>query len=591
HRVPPLFLGPPESAGRPGGTERAGLRPTVDQMRGDVVPAIDRLLDPDTDEALLAAALIARAKVERTVPSHDRAPLRARVSSFLRCDPTRADAPRVAEAAALALGLLGDAEATNTLLGLALDDEEGRAHVGGPVPSRLRAFAAYALGLLGERTLDVDVRDAVRRGLLEVLERAPSTELDVRVGAVRALAVVPFPRTEPAARSRTAGVTRLDPATVVARLWRFVDEDGSVPADRGSALLRAQIPIAASRIVMRGGPSTNAAERCRAWLVRESVVLARATGGAEEVRWSALIALGVLCGDSADPIAREASAALFERACSPDDEQARCFASMALARAAARAGSAPEPLRLREEVERFLLGAVTSEPLEVGAWSALGLGVLGRARLDAGGRVSNRTRRVLRSAFQERRSPAFRGAYALALGLVEDRGASGLLLDALRRIGRGQDALRGDICLALGLMRADDAADTLVELVGSSRYRVPLMRHAALGLALVGDPRAAGVLEARLTDAVGLASLTAIAAGIGGLSESTSVNRLLPRLRAEPANNRTGAVRPFVCAAIGIACDCGDVPWRAVYAAGWNHRASGTALVDLERATGLLDVL
>ncbi|MEL6430769.1 MAG: hypothetical protein AAFU73_16945 [Planctomycetota bacterium] len=69
------------------------------------------------------------------------------------------------------------------------------------------------------------------------------------------------------------------------------------------------------------------------------------------------------------------------------------------------------------------------------------------------------------------------------------------------------------------------------------------------------------------------------------------MNRLLPRLRAEPANNRTGAVRPFVCAAIGIACDCGDVPWRAVYAAGWNHRASGTALVDLERATGLLDVL
>jgi hypothetical protein len=121
--------------------ERNDLAPTVDQVRGKVVPALLAILADERDNDLVTGAMIALAKIGDGGDARTGRDLEAALSAFL-------DAPsqEVRETAAVSLGILASPRAIPTLAHLLWDTDEGRDACGKKeVDYRTRAFAAYGL--------------------------------------------------------------------------------------------------------------------------------------------------------------------------------------------------------------------------------------------------------------------------------------------------------------------------------------------------------------------------------------------------------------------------------------------------------------
>lgn len=492
----------------------------------------------------------------------------------------------VGERAVLALGVLGDDGAVPLLAELVLDGSNARRVSGSRVSPRRRVFAAYALGLIAARTEDADVRRTIARTLLGVLGQGSGERpfAELQIAAVRALAAVPL-EWEPSASDvdGVEGAASVDRASVLDALTAIL---GAPSAHRGAAgRVRAQTPIAMARLA-GGGGSSPALRAYRARLASELIERARAAGETAAVRQSLVIALGWLgCADAPD--AERIVSALEELSEDQTDAQVEHLALMALARIAACPGRAALSARIVECLER----ALVSDDGGRSSWAALALGVAGRAALDEGGSVSPRTRALLRRCFRHRCAPEFRGAYAVALGLIRDAGATPLLLNALEGYGAREHELRGHLCIALGLIGARSAGDALVEIVRRSMSATDLMRRAPLALALHGDPRGPEVLETALLDVEDHASLAAIAAGLGGLREPASVARLASLAAGETYEWFPAGKRGLVWAAVGSASGDASGWRRALFADGWNDAAGVDTLSHRETGTGVLDVL
>ena len=138
----------------PEGGPHQPLRPAEAQLRGQVVPALLEALHADPGVDLRTAILIALGKIGDDPSSRTSTSLAAHIRPFLS-DSNQ----EVAETAAIALGILASERSVFLLADLLGDTPAGRKAVGErEVPYRTRAFAAYGLGLVGNRSSREDVR-------------------------------------------------------------------------------------------------------------------------------------------------------------------------------------------------------------------------------------------------------------------------------------------------------------------------------------------------------------------------------------------------------------------------------------------------
>ncbi|RMH03760.1 MAG: hypothetical protein D6702_05030 [Planctomycetota bacterium] len=357
---------------------------------------------------------------------------------------------RVVEASALGLGVLGGTPSQPLLAALLADRSEGRALVGRhEVPPRVRAFAAYGLGLLAPATPWPGLREAIADALeagLEEDRRQPTPDL----GVACALALGQFP-----------GPDAVDRAPLLL---------GVVRDPRRHDQVRAAAAVAAARLLGRAGDGPLTRETLRAFTKR-----LQARGEDVRVRASLALALGRLGSIPVlAPVAVEPLVECFE---DEPDPRVRHTAALALA----EIGAGTHPVAQTRALPALLAGLARGPDRERG-WAALGLAWAALLAQEDGRSLPLAVPQRILEAFPDRNRMQLRSAAALALGVMRHRPAEEALLAALDEIG--DPRLRAELVAGLALLARPSV---LLERIPAEFGRLDPLREdyqaACLGLA------------------------------------------------------------------------------------------------------------
>jgi HEAT repeat protein len=540
------------------------------------VPALVRTLETEHEQDVVTGAMIALARIADGDLRVHAAEWSALFERFER-DPNQ----EIAETSLVARGILGWEGSAPGLADLLLDGPEGRKREGGrAVTTRTRSFAAYALGLLGERARSEDLRRFVVHHLLHALREesvrgadAHKALPDLQTATAIAIGIVPLawagkdvngkPKTPAGGLSRESEIENL--------LLLLRDKEQPAAA-------RAHAPESLARL-LAGAPTET-----RDAVVKDLINALSDAREKNEVAAGCALALGRIGDADRDPTDVMIRAVL-RRASDDVDVPTRCFALIALAEVGSRPGEGEDPEIGARDAQEFLLNRLAHGKVREREWSALGLGVLERARISAGREPSLSVRSSLRGALFDAASSDEIGALSIAEGLAGDRSCADLLL---KKLERNADAgTRGYLAVGLGMVGAEEALGPLKKVLGESRYRPDILREAAIGLALLGDRELVPNLLTTLSEAHGAAAQAAAATALGFIGDA----RTLEPLAKLCANQNTPtSARAFATVALGIVGDRDRLPWHVSIACGINYRAITETLLDPHGA-GLLDIL
>ena len=443
------------------------------------------------------------------------------------------------EAAALALGVVGSTEALADLRALLLDEPRGRRLVGRSegVEEPMRAFAAAALGLIGDPAAGPD------------LERAVAGDGARPDRSIAQLALL------------SLGMVRGRESETAAFLLATMKRRDLDP------IVRAQAPIALAHLA--AAPAGEAAARA----ALGALVGALQDPATEaDLRRSAAVALGRLARVD-DAEARSELEALVLRG---SDGPARQFALIALAEIGARDAEARRHVDEQESLERFMLRQLVDPArASLKPFAALALGVWGRNEAL----MPDARRRAIAKLLEHldsERSPSHQGALALALGLLDAREAIAPVARALA--GTRDPGFKGHAALALGLLRARDHAAALRDELARTGLAPLYETQLAQALGLMGDPRAVPTLLDRLARADTFAEVAAVAQALGRIGDASAVDPLLSLLADA---NAPAARRGVAAVALGLLAQKGELPWNVPFRAGTNYCARAEALAEI----------
>lgn len=556
-------LGRGESTG-----DAAPLRPSAWVVTSRVVPALRRALGESDGVDLRSACLLALAKIGED-PAGE---------SLFEVLVGHLDDPvqEIGESAALALGLSGHERALFLLADLLDDRESARKRLGGrSVPTRTRAFAAYALGLGAARSVREDVRRFAVSRLAASLSKERFASADVPVAVIQALGLV---------RLETLGEADAEDAVSASRSGQVRHLIALLERDDLDARVRAHVPgsLAALLEGVEGSPAGDALKQRVA--TRLVALLEPHADATAELRQGAVVGLQLLGDADADAIDRGIAQTL-RRAARDFEPLTRGLALVALGDSAARAGARAEDPAVRRDVRSFLLARLGEGTTMTRPWAAFALAVGERRRLREGRDADPDLARALRGALAAARSPEERTAMSLALGLIEDVAARAPVQELFG--GPGSDDVRGTFAVALGLLRAPAAVEPLSRTVRESRFRPGLLRDAAVGLALIGDKGAVPMLAGELADAGSLASQAALCAALGTVGDARAVETLIAFLGNDEVTSRA---RAFAAAALGNVADPAPLPFNSPIAGRVVWRSAPETLIDPAGGRGILDL-
>ncbi len=547
----PLFrVGDSETGG--GSSAHDPDRATRRAVVRDVLPALLHALDPANrcDPDTVATAWLAWAKVATGPADVERLLAAAR----------RRDLPsQVHEAAVLALGLLRrtgpeDAFDGRTLDGVravlfaVLDDE---------LPTRTRCFAAIALGLLGDQASDDS--DPFARGGRETVRglwtrlREKSAGDEVPVALLVALS-----------RQRPDAV----PSGVLEGL-RSLAVFGRLEGRSIGRAARAHAVTALACLMPREGGAG----------VFLGLLAARGTD--EDVRRSAVLALGD-GARSLDPTTRVETARRLCDAARACDRDTTGLVFVALAQVlAADFAAGSDAVAAGSAADETLLKAVAGGTFDHRPFAALALGIAAapsRAARDVEAFASFRARALealRRGAGEEGSDPDSRGAYCLALGLLEDEGSVELLRSVVVRRG-AVESLRAHACAALGFVgtRTPETLAVLRTAV-ADRSSDPVRREAARALGMLGDVSAVPGLVKELGAGGSDHALARIVLAIGSIRDASAIAPLAALVRGRASSD---SVRALACAGLGCLGDLEPTPSLSALAARVNYLARTDAL-------------
>ncbi len=548
--------------------ERQAFRPSPGLVFETVAPALLRVLQEEQQNDLIGAALVALGRLG-TPPAESELAIEPALRKFV--DHANAN---VSELAVLALGIHGDDTSVFTLSKLLEGDARAQLRGRETVPERQRAFAAYALGLIGSRTANEDVRSYIVHQLTRALRTHRTGPLDVPVACVQALGLVPLAvEVGYTPGERIDSPTRCRQAQIAWLLDLY-------EARSTKFLVRAHVPTALARLVADVPESTGLRARA-AQLCLE--VLGPRSRAQREIRQSAALALGALGDADDDVLDREIRRDLQRVATATGDPTVRHFAHIALAQVGARPGTGVgEPLSGRDAVATFLRKELHAGRSTSRAWTALATGLHARHLADVGVAVDSDTTALLVAGLRDAHSTRDLGAFAIATGLGGAAPGTSRLVEVVQ--GHGDDSTAGYAALGLGLMRARSAAPQLVELVENSRFRPLRISQAAIALALLGDRQTGPRLADMLADAGSFASQSALAQALGQAGDARVVPRLVELLEDQGSSD---LARAFAAYALGVVCEQDMLPWRWKYSCGVNYLAATPSLTGNR---GILDL-
>lgn len=544
-----------------GGKAPATLRPNAAQISNYAVrPLVDALRN-ETNRDIQTGALLALAKIGQEP---------AQMVELFR-DMIKSSEQEVSETACLALGVLAAHEGVPTLVDIYEDTESARKLVGKrEVPFRTRTFAAYGLGLIGARTSETEVRDAVQSRLLRYMtgEGAKrASQKDLRVASIIALGLIEDPD------RRAAAV-----------LNRYFEENRAK-----ETLICSHVPNAIAR-TLNNASANERAPYVQSWI---GMLAAPGENRDREVRQSMVQAVGMLTRAD-DAFAKNALTVLqdkIEKELSKND-LAAYFGLISI-------GQIAGTTQPGNEFEKYLLEKALANGGRVmtRAWAAIALGVEGFAQANGTLHVAPNPKvgEALVGKTLDIKDPEQLAAYGIGLGLLHYTPASARVQELFQEIK--DDTYRGYFATALGLMGDQSAVPMIQTAVSKATRRPELLRECAIGLGLLGDKSVVRTLLAILGNpenkTLAVQAATATALGFVGdhraISNADPKETTLPRMLMD--KTLTAESRAFAAVAIGLVCDKEEFPWNFKISCDLNYVASTPTLSDFANQTGILNIL
>ncbi len=560
------------------------LKASQNQIRDAVAPTLLTVLDQGGSNELLIHSLHSLAKL-RDLPVDPEAYDFTDAAREL----LRSGNQDVAEKAVLALGIRGEERFFPWLQDILTESPRAHALIGDTsVGYQLRAFAAYALGLLAERTERPELRLRIYQTLMDAL---PTERDEVQAACVFSLGLTPLPVLVPDtdgkvtappedlealadSRSTVADSTHGRIEQVLALLSLF--EDASL-----SYVVRSQIPESLARLLVDAPRSL----RDRVSLTLLSAASAH-TREPKEVQHAAVIALGSLgnCGDA--PLDQEIRKELARVAYkSSADRQTRYFAMIALGEMSARPGRGGDRWAGIETTRKLFLHNLKRSRGQTLCWTALGLGLLERSAPQRGSAPDPQVSKALRLALQNNRSGEVVGALAIALGLVGDAESEHPLVE--RMVETGETHVRGYCALGLGMIHAYGAVPRVRTILEESTQDPFALERSAISLSLLRDQDTGHRLFEMLEEASNPEVQASIASALGWIQDPRPILGLCTRLRDKTVDDNS---RAWAAVALGRICDADDLPWVGRASIRTQYDVNLPTLIEPEFRGGLLDL-
>lgn len=545
------------------GAARAPLaRSDVDAR---IVPALLAALERERDPDIVCATLIALAKLGRDADEGTAREIDERSRKLLR-----SPALAIANAAVLALGLLGRDGALAGLTEIARDGELGRALLEvESVPTQTRGIAVYALALLAERSKSTYVHESVRATLCAELDRPVDGIGEHHANCVVALGSMPL--------RWVAGESVVSVA--VERLFALLADA------RAPLLARAQAPRALARLTSGAGESvrTRLANALLAPLAPERHEHAA-------LREACALALGQVGSAEDLELDRAIRGGLARRVTADDDVQLRAFALIALAQCGGRVRGIAQAQGGVDEVRAVLAAEFERAEGRLSAWAALAIGVQENALRATGRATSAAQLTLLRREFATPSVPPQFDAVALALGIAGDSAVTPLVRRRFGELQAERGAVPGRLALALALLDDEDACPAVRAALEQNPYSVELHRDALVAAALLGGRTPSTFLTGALWRARGLTSRGAAVTALAVSPAEPPVSALLERLGGHDSWNDSS--RASAAAALGIVGSGENVPWNATFALDFDYRVSTSVLRSEDGdGDGILELL
>ncbi len=520
---------------------------------GRIVPALLTALDNDPSEALRTGAMLSLARIGATAetsPSSEEM-----LAKFV--DQLDDKNQRIAETACIAIGILAVPESLQPLTELLLDSEAGRASLGRhEVPRRVRAFAAYGLGLVA-RDAGPELRAQATRALVASLAAQPGSMPDERIAAVVALSMI-----DPRERENEGLAERL--------LELLAEDDENLST-------RSHVPAALATIA----PFLEAEAQER--VLDELLDTATRKTERDLLRAGCVIALGRLADSDEDKFDAKVRKALMKVTTSGSYRE-RSYALIALAQIGARAGTGKgDPHDGTVDIQKFFLKQLAHSKQRERPWYGLALGLLARHMRDAGDAASADAKEEMRDALRAAKSPNERVAFAVALGLAGDADAVEGLLEELDEL---DPAMRGDVALAIGMTGSTGAIQALSDSLSAAQHEPHSLQNTARALALLGDTNVVTAVQALGEECDCALSHQGMALALGRTRHPNAVAPLLALLEGE---NSSELERGYAALGLGYAADKDTTAWSYRISADVHYRAYATTLTS-EDLSGILDL-
>ena len=247
------------------------------------------------------------------------------------------------------------------------------------------------------------------------------------------------------------------------------------------------------------------------------------------------------------------------------DVQTRHFCFISLA----KIGAADENPSENAETHADMLDLLTSQvtkPSEQGnrSWAALASALYARAHTDAQPDVIDR----LTAAYQKEKDPSFKGAFAIALGLLNAQSIAPELHDDFME--SSDDDFRGYAAVALGFLKNTASSDALRSKIQDKTTTPTFRLQTATGLGLMGDEEAIDVLISTLESAQTLGVSSAVAKSLGLIGDRNAIG---PLNNLAKDSNRTDLTRAFAAVSLGMVGEKTDLPFNASISEDNNYRA------------------
>lgn len=568
--------GPPAADGR-SVLMSSPLAPSRNLVTAKVTPVLLKIAAESEKDDMVAAALLALGRVveaDSPVAARARAVIEARISA-----PNVA----VADSAILALGLLGQPEASAALADILRVTPAGKRLVDSEsMPLRKRAFAAHALGLAAVRTEDVLERQRIALELVASLEEDSHAANDVPVAALSSLGLVNLPSRLQVPAEDLRERKGLEHVLSNRGLTRFL-AGWALSSQRGRTRLSTVIRAHACVALARAAADTD--EALRASVVERLTALGGHPKAHVQVRTAANIGLGEVARAGNAPCDRGARRHLLDAVDRGQPLEAR-FARIAVATAASRPGAGDDAFSGTDEVRSTLTGDLARSSSGEMAWSALALGILEERSRIAGRDNDGSVVRALNTLAMRRRSDNDSAALGIGLALAArdtERASSAGERLVMELNDTSTPEMRGFLAVALGLIEHRAAVPTLEAELTKARSQPLLTWSTAVGLGLMGEAVSTGMVQ-HLERSSSTSERIALSAALGQTGTTHAVD---PLLELAETRLRPSIVRASAIDALGAICDLDRLPWRDPIAHSLPYFASTQSLTTA--GLGLLE--